>query len=58
MRASGWDREEDSIIEKFRELRCLGVGGIVSVYIWKFPIVNTRGVLENVTMTAVASKCG
>lgn len=60
MRASGWDREEDSIVggEKVRELRCLVVGGIISIiYILKFLIINKRVVLERMTVIAGASTC-
>lgn len=46
---SGWDREEDNSTGKFREPRCLGVGGIVSIYILKLPVIKTRVVLECAT---------
>lgn len=42
--------------EKLRELRCLDVGGILSIIcILKFPVINARAVLERVTVAAVAS---
>lgn len=58
MRASGRDREEGNIIggDKVRELRCLVVGGIISIiYILKFLIINKRVVLERMTVIAGAS---